>query len=123
LTRSAASRSESERAVLFVGHCHAERAPQTFEKIWVQAGALGDLALCVAGCPAAQSALHRQQGQAAIAGGRAQLLQLVAVARQPPEQLEARLAGGTVEAVEQPLCLKVGAHARAAAAAALAYAE
>ena len=70
-------------------------------------GDLGDLARRVAGPVAGERPLDRQQRQPAGVDRFAQLLERDAFAGQLLEQLQPRLAGLALDAVEQPLCLEV----------------
>ena len=92
-----------------VRHGHALRAAQRHEELRIHADALSDLPRRVARL-AAHGALGADEQQPPVAAGGAQVVERHPLGLQLLEELQARLARGAIEPVEQAFGVEVDAH-------------
>jgi Lon protease-like protein len=90
-----------------VGEGDSECAPVAVEKLAIESGQLGDLVRGVARLAAGELTLHRQQREAILGGGAAQLLERNAVGGKLLQQPTTGISGSAIESIEQPLGLEV----------------
>ena len=91
------------------GTGHALRAAQRHEELRIDADALSDLPRRVARL-AAHGALGADEQQPPVAAGGAQVVERHPLGLQLLEELQARLARGAIEPVEQAFGVEVDAH-------------